>query len=92
MSNNISFFIPAYNCAGTIEESVNSIIHGNFTEGDEIVIVDDGSSDNTWKVLNSLKNKYSNIKLFQHKNNMGGAVARNTAIKNCKNELLFCLD
>ena len=37
--NNISFIMPAYNCADTIEESVDSIFNGNFTDGDELIIV-----------------------------------------------------
>ena len=49
--NNISFIMPAYNCADTIEESVDSIFNGNFTDGDELIIVNDGSTDNTEKVL-----------------------------------------
>lgn len=41
----ISFFIPAYNCEKTLEESVQSIIEGNFSEGDELVLVNDGSTE-----------------------------------------------
>lgn len=88
----ISFFIPAYNCEKTIPESVESILEGNFTHGDDLVIVDDGSTDNTGKVLNELKNKYPAIKLLKHTRNKGGAATRNTAVENTENEILFCLD
>lgn len=91
-NNNISFIIPAYNCQDTITESVESIFNGNFCNGDELIVVDDDSTDNTAKVLNDLKAKYPVIKLLKHTRNKGGAVARNTAVENTENEILFCLD
>jgi glycosyltransferase involved in cell wall biosynthesis len=90
--NAISFFIPAYNCANTIKESVDSVMDGNFKPGDELVIVNDGSDDYTAIVLEELKQKYSEIKIFNHSRNLGGGAARNTAIRNTGNRLLFCLD
>ena len=88
----ISFFIPAYNCAVTVAESVDSIMQTNFSVGDELVIVNDCSTDNTAAVLDGLKAKYPHINVITHKHNRGGGAARNTAIENSKNELLFCLD
>lgn len=92
MINNISFFIPAYNCAKTIEDAVLSILQTNFNTGDELIIVNDCSTDETQKVLDKLCDNYPIIKCFNHSRNKGGGAARNTAIENCRNELLFCLD
>lgn len=89
---NISFIMPAYNCATKVEESVKSIMAGNFQDGDELVIVNDCSTDNTERVLNDLKAKYPEIKIIKHIRNKGGAAARNTAVENTENEILFCLD
>lgn len=89
---NISFFIPAYNCADTIEESINSILETNFTDGDELIIVNDCSTDNTREVLDEIKSKNPVIRVIDHKRNKGGASARNTAAENSLNALLFCLD
>ncbi|MDP9047327.1 MAG: glycosyltransferase, partial [Bacteroidota bacterium] len=89
---NISFFIPAYNCSKTVTESVNSIMETNFIEGDELIIVNDYSSDTTSEVLNGLKAKYPAILVIDHKRNKGGAAARNTAVENTKHDFLFCLD
>jgi len=88
----VSFFMPAFNCEKTLKTSVMSIINGNISEGDEIVIVNDGSIDNTSNVIKDLDNEYPYVKYINHLTNKGGATARNTAIENCKNELLFCLD
>lgn len=89
---NISFFIPAYNCELTIEESVDSILNGNFEQGDELIIVNDCSTDNTEGILERLKIKYPFIKIFRHETNKGGGAARNTAVQNASHPLLFCLD
>jgi glycosyltransferase involved in cell wall biosynthesis len=87
----ISFFIPAYNCAETIAESVDSIMETNFADGDELIIVNDASTDTTSATLKKLKEKYPVI-IIDHVRNKGGAAARNTAVENAKNDLLFCLD
>ncbi len=90
---NISFIIPAFNCEKTIEESVDSIIDTNFEFGDEIVITDDCSTDNTFKKINEIKEKNpEKITIIKHEKNMGGGAARNTSVKNSKNEIIFCLD
>lgn len=88
----ISFFIPVYNYEEYIKESVASIMNGNFEDGDELIIVNDASTDNTAQTLQELKIKYPEIKIINHLRNRGGAVARNTAIRNAKNNILFCLD
>jgi len=88
----VSFIIPAFNCAKTLEESVNSIYDGNLIEGDEIVIVNDGSTDSTKELLQTLSHKHPEIKVFEHKFNKGGGAARNTAIENTAFPLIFCLD
>lgn len=89
----ISFIIPTFNCADTIKESIESIINGNFKEGDEIIIINDASTDNTEKILAELKLKFPVIIILKHNYNKGSAAAgRNTGIDYSKNEYIFCLD
>jgi len=88
----VSFIMPAYNCEATISESIMSIINGNFVAGDEIIVTDDFSTDNTASILDSLKQKYPFIKILNHILNRGGAAARNTAVAHSRNPLIFCLD
>jgi putative sugar O-methyltransferase len=88
----ISFIIPAYNCADTVAESLLSIINGNLEEGDEIVVCNDCSTDATAAVLADFSRRYPVIKVVNHEKNLGGGAARNTAVRNTKNELIFCLD
>jgi len=91
--SNISFIIPAYNCADMIEESVDSIFNGNFEDGDEVIIVNDASTDTTADTLEKLKEKYPHLIVLRHAINKGTAAAgRNTAIQASRNDLIFTLD
>lgn len=85
--------MPAFNSEDTIEESVTSILNENLTMGDEIIIVDDGSTDNTAAIISAIKNKVGPIiRIIKHSKNLGGGAARNSAVENAKNQLIFCLD
>jgi glycosyltransferase involved in cell wall biosynthesis len=88
----VSFFIPAFNCAKTLAETVASIHDGNLQDGDEIVIVNDGSTDATAAVIRDLQSRYPSIRAIDHRFNKGGGAARNTAVENAAHEILFCLD
>lgn len=89
---NISYIVPSYNCQDTLLASIDSIFDQNFIKGDEIVIVDDCSSDGTKKLITKLCSTHKEIVAKYHKKNMGGGATRNTAIKACKNDYIFCLD
>jgi glycosyltransferase involved in cell wall biosynthesis len=91
-NDRVSFIIPAYNCAATIVESVNSIINGNLEAGDEIVIVNDGCNRETNTVLSQVESSSPAVKIITHKFNKGGYAARNTAVENARHDLIFCLD
>jgi glycosyltransferase involved in cell wall biosynthesis len=90
--NTVSFIIPAYNYAHTLKEAVASILDTNFNDGDEIIIVDDKSTDATCNVARALAAEYKGIQVFEHETNKGGGAARNTAVRAAKNNLIFCLD
>lgn len=86
----ISYIMPLYNASGTVKESLLSI-KANLTNDDEIVITDDGSTDNSIEIVKKLS-KNLPIEIIQHKRNKGGGAARNTSVINSKHNLLFCLD
>jgi glycosyltransferase involved in cell wall biosynthesis len=93
MSTSISYIIPAYNCQDTLEASVQSVYNGNFYPGDEVVIIDDASTDDTPAVIRAIGQQYPGITTCRHRYNKGSAAAgRNTGIDIARNELLFCLD
>lgn len=91
--SNISFVIPAYNAEKTLTESVESIFANNFEVGDEVIIVDDYSTDNTHQVINDLTARFSpHIKAVKNEINKGCPATRNVGINLTKNELIFNLD
>jgi glycosyltransferase involved in cell wall biosynthesis len=93
MSNSsVSFIIPAYNCADTLRQAVDSIVTGNFGKGDEIVIVEDCSTDNTREVLALLQQEYPFVRILYNVQNLGCAQSRNIGIESAINPLLFNLD
>ena len=89
----VSFIVPAYNCADTIRKSVGSIFEGNFEAGDELILVDDASTDETPRVVDQMQKSHPHMKVITHRENKGtAAAARNTGIEIAANELIFCLD
>ena len=91
-SASISFVMPAYNCEKTIEESVESIMNGNFLPGDELIIVNDGSSDHTAHVIERLKNIVPIIISLINDKNKGCPASRNIGIQKATNPYIFNLD
>ncbi|MBO4962434.1 MAG: glycosyltransferase [Clostridia bacterium] len=85
----ISAILPAYNVEKYLEECVNSILSQNVEC--EIIIINDGSTDNTLSVANSLAEKHKNIVVLTQENS-GQSVARNRGIKIAKGEYLLLLD
>lgn len=92
-SDSVSYIMPAYNCADTIEASIASILDGNLAPGDEVSVVDDASTDDTLGVVEGLAGQHDGIIVLRHLLNKGSAAAgRNTAIERACNGLVFCLD
>lgn len=63
----ISVLIASYNYAQYIEEAINSVINQSYQDW-ELIIADDGSSDNSVEIIKQYCQKDSRIKLFQHEN------------------------
>lgn len=82
-----SIIVPAYNVAGTIGDTLRSLLAQSFTDF-EIIVVDDGSSDRTVPVVRSFGDR--RIRLVQQPNR-GLAGARNTGIHHAKGDCIgFC--
>jgi glycosyltransferase involved in cell wall biosynthesis len=85
---NISVCIPLYNKEKYIKRAIESVL-AQSKPADEIIIVDDGSTDESTKVVLGFND--DRIRLIQQKNSGEGAT-RNRAMKEAKNELLALLD
>lgn len=84
-----SVVIPAYNCSRLITEAVDSVLNQTFQDY-EIVVVDDGSIDDTRNVVG----KYFPSEKFTYiyQNNSGPGAARNNGIRNAAGEYVVLLD
>lgn len=89
-----SVVIPAYNCENTIWTVLDSITaQTRFDLIDEIIIVNDGSEDNTEKVIIDYCNRHKDINLIYLKqHNQGASHARNCGIRIAKGDWIALLD
>ena len=87
MFKKISIYIPAHNGERTIGAALESIAK-QTKKIDEIIVVNDFSTDNTLKILNS----FQNIKIINNSKNEGLPKTRNIAINSCTNEIIANID
>lgn len=76
MNELVSILIPAYNCERYIASSIESCLKQDYSNF-EICIVDDGSTDKTWEVIESYSNIRDNISTFRFPKNLGKVSALN---------------
>ncbi len=86
----ISVVIPVYNAVAYLEEAIQSILSQKHKEI-EIILVDDGSKDNSIQIINKYVQNHHNIKSASQAN-AGPSAARNTGIKMAKGNYITFLD
>ena len=91
MSLALSIIIPVYNCEKTIRKCLDSIFIQKNDLKYEIIIVDDGSSDGTVEVVESVIAGRGNVK-FIHQENAGAGAARNKALRYASGDYLLFID
>ena len=90
----ISIMFPLYNDKNTVELMITKSLSvlKKLKKKYEIVIVDDGCPQNSGKLAAKIAKKFTNIKIFFHKKNLGDGVAIRTGLKKCKNDWIFITD
>jgi len=92
MSKILSFIIPAYNAENYIGKCVDSLLGQKCFEDIEILVVNDGSTDNTEKIINSYVEKYgTNIRILNKKNGGHGS-AINLGVQNIVGKYFRVID
>ena len=86
----ISIIVPVYNGEGTIQKCLDSII-GQSYDNIEIIIVNDGSTDNTLEIINSYAQNHENITIIS-KENAGLPQARKTGVINATGDYIGFVD
>jgi len=87
----VSVIIPTYNCAKYLPEAIQSVLNQTYQDF-EIIVVDDGSVDNTKEIVKEFIKNYPNKIKYIYQENKGHATARNTAIRNSIGEYIAMLD
>ncbi len=85
----ISIILPTYNREHLLGRSIQSVLNQTYRDF-ELIIVDDGSTDNTEKLVRSFKKE--TINYIKHRENRGPATARNTGIKSASGEYIAFQD
>ncbi len=90
----ISFFFPAFDDAGTVEKLAlaASAVLREVANQWEVIIVNDGSFDNTGEVADACARKYENIVVKHHRYNQGYGAALKTGFKTARYDLIFYTD
>ena len=90
MNVKVSIIIPVYNMKKYLAECLNSVVNQTLSEI-EIIVVNDGSTDNSENIIKEFVSKYPNINYYWQEN-AGVSSARNKGIENAKGEYLYFLD
>ena len=86
--NLVSVVMPAYNSEKYIAESIESVLNQTF-KNFEIIVVDDGSTDNTRKIISDYKD---NRIRYYYQENLGSGAARNLGLSNSRGNWIAFLD
>ena len=91
MNKLISVIVPVYNTAPYLERCVNSILAQTYAHI-EIILINDGSTDNSMEIIENLATNNKNIKYFNLENNYGLSYARNIGIESSEGDYIGFVD
>ena len=86
-----SVVIPCFNVGKYVRDTIHSVLAQKFVYDFEIILINDGSSDDTLHVINEFSNVH-NIKIFNNTENKGVSYSRNRGISECKGNFVLFLD
>ncbi len=87
----ISVLIPTYNVEKYIRSAINSVINQTYINF-EIIVVDDGSSDQTFSILEEIKKNEPRLKLFKNEKNLGIVKTLNFGLSVSRGEYIVRMD
>lgn len=87
----MSIIVPVYNVAPYVEQTCKCILR-QMKSDDELLLIDDASSDRSADICESLVQKDSRVRFFQLGHNGGASAARNCGLKHATGELIFFHD
>lgn len=91
MEPQVSVVMPAYNAAKTVEAAAGSILGQTYADL-ELIVVDDGSTDGTWRAVTALAARDARVRPVRLAQNGGASAARNAGLDLCRGTYLFFMD
>ena len=88
---NASIIVATYNRADILKKTLESMLNQDYPYKYEIIVVNDGSTDNTYQILQKIS-KNKKIKIHNIEKNSGPAVARNIGIKMARYPIIVIMD
>lgn len=88
----VSVIIPVFNSQKYIEKTLLSVLEQTY-KNYEVIIIDDGSQDNSLDIINKIKNRFNEEKItILKQNHRGAGAARNRGVQHAKADLIAFLD
>lgn len=87
----VSIILPNYNNARYVAEAIESVLKQTYTNW-ELIVIDDGSSDNSVEIIQKVIYRDERIKLIINPVNKGVSASRNEGLKTCKGDFVCFLD
>ena len=84
----LSVIMPNYNYGHYIEEALEAIFKQSFSP-QEVIVIDDGSTDNSVAIIERLMKKHANLRLLKNDKNMGIIYSVNRALKTVAGKYLY---
>ena len=88
----LSFVIPVFNEEKSLQELHQKILENIGNKSYEIIFIDDGSKDNSYKILQKIKIDDSNIQIIKFRRNFGKSAALQVGFDKAKGDIVFTLD
>ena len=88
----LSFIIPVFNEEESLERLYSEILENIENKDYEIIFIDDGSSDNSFNIMERLAKRDKRVKIIKFRKNFGKSASLQTGFENAKGDIIFTMD
>jgi glycosyltransferase involved in cell wall biosynthesis len=88
----VSFVVIAHDAEGTVERALDSILGQTELDCHEVIVIDDGSTDETGKRVAAIARRHPSVRLIRLNRNRGRGCARQTGVREARGQLIAMVD